>query len=59
MRKEYRIHIELNDALKTALDNIRWKHIDIDGLIGAELEAELHGLIEGLVMAYGTYGEVV
>ena len=49
MRKGYRIRVELSDELETALDNIRWKHIDIEIL----LQEELMPYIESIIMAYG------
>lgn len=51
MQKEFIISIELDDEQNEMLENIRWKHIDIDSLVEQELEDKICKIIR-------EYGEV-
>jgi len=52
MKKEYVISVELDERTKEALDNIRWKHIDIDAIVREELQEYIRDVIKA-------YGEII
>ena len=49
MQKEIIIKVDLNDEHEAMLENIRWKHFDIEGIIKEELMEQ----IEEIIRVYG------
>lgn len=45
MKKGFIISVEIDNELENVLNNIRWKHIDIDTLIKEELEEYVKDVI--------------
>ncbi len=49
MQKEFTIVIDISEEQEKMLDDIRWKHIDIDEMIKEELENMLPELVHSII----------
>lgn len=52
MQKEFTITLNFNDKQSKMLENIRWKHINIDELIQEELNIICPPNIENIINLY-------
>ena len=55
MQKELTITLTFNNDQMKALENIRWKHIDIDGMIKEALEEASQEIVKDVIeeVCYG------
>ena len=49
MKKEYVVSVEITQEIQKALEEIRWKHLDIEKIIGEELQE----WVKTIILAYG------
>jgi len=52
MKKEITIVIELDNEIERLLEDLRWRHIDIEDILNEELRED----VAGVIRAYGEMG---